>query len=470
MFSFLEISDGTVATACELTDNVNYALVGYAPVVAPLRDSLLGGQGPYDTVADAITVHALGTTAALAYAAADRLNALLDQAWRWWHGERVTAVNLRALAQDTTLTSPVVALVRGRAPSGPANLALPAVWSQEYGRYVIQNIQIQFVRGPEFFGTTQTATSGSAAMPSVLSATFAAGALTTWSPMVATLSGPLRRSVLALQLGYLIVAPQNRIEIIEGESMTFSGSGLATSTADAAAHASSGSVMRLSNAPAAAQLTKAFTANFAANAYQVACFAAVRVNGTPAAPITMRVILYRNTAPVGIGPTVPIDYVYFEVANIPQPVFLGIIDGVSPFTSVQLQTEWTENPVTIDIDYLVFVALNNAPDARVVATVIDPNDYTPFTGIASTSPLSVVYDPQALSQIAPVVTGREATTGTDEPWSVIGDPFLVSKEAIMTGMWLSTHGTFWRPWDTTAAAAISFTLALSRRVPFLLPQ
>lgn len=472
MFSFLELTDGTVATACELTDNINYALVSYAPQSAPLRESLLGGQGPYDVVIDTITVHAMGTTAALAYAAADRLNALLDQAWRWWHGERVTAVNLRATAQDSVLTSPdkVSALVRGRPPQGAANITLPVIFSQEYGRYVIQNITIQFVRGPEFFGATQTATSNSAAMPSVLSATFAAGAVTTWTPMVATLSGPLRRSILALQLGYLIVAPQNRIEVIEGESMTFSGGGLATSTADAAAHASGGSVMRLSNAPAFAQLTKAFTANFAANAYQVACFAAVRVNGTPAAQITMRAILFRNTAPIGIGPTVPISYLYFGTANLPQIVFLGIIDGVSPFTQIQIQTEWSENPVTIDIDYVMCVALNNAPDARVVATVIDPNDYTPFTGISSTSPLSVVYDPQALSQIAPSVTGREATTSTDEPWSVVGDPFLVSKEAIMTGMWLATHGTFWRPWDTTAAAAISFTLALSRRVPFLLPQ
>jgi hypothetical protein len=68
------------------------------------------------------------------------------------------------------------------------------------------------------------------------------------------------------------------------------------------------------------------------------------------------------------------------------------------------------------------------------------------------------------------VIGREATGGTDEPWPINGDAYLVSKEAVVTAMWLTTMGTNWRPWDTTAAAQISFTLALSRRAPYLLPQ
>lgn len=467
MFSFLELTDGT--TSLELTDGVSYALVSYAPTIAPLRESLLGSQGPYDVVSDTITVHAMGTTAALAYAAADDLQALLEQAWRWWQGERVSAVTLRAVAQDSTLASPVVALVRGRASGAPAGLSLPVVWHENFGKFVIQNITLQFLRGPEWLGATQTATSNTAGMPSVLTATFAAGAVDHLTPMVAALSGPLVRSVLALQLGYLILAPQNRIELIEAESMTKTGTGTATSTADAAQHASAGSVMRLSAAPAQLQLSKALTANFSANAYQVAVYAVIRVNGTPTLPITMRAQLYRNSAFVA-GPTVPIDYTYFGVANIPQPVFLGIIDMSLPATTVMIVTEWSNNPVTIDIDYIVCVALNNAADARAVATVIDPNTYTPFTGASATSPITVTYDPQALTQAVPAVTGREATGGTDEPWPISGDAYLVSKDAIVTALYIATQGTFWRPWDATAAAQISFTLALTRRVPFLVPQ
>jgi hypothetical protein len=307
-------------------------------------------------------------------------------------------------------------------------------------------------------------------MPSVLTATVAAGAVDHFTPMVATLSGPLYRSILAFQLGYLLIAPQNRIELIEAEGMTETGLATATVTADAAAHASAGSVMRLSGAPTISQLTKTFSAPFAANAYQVAVFATVRVNGTPTLPITMKAVLFRNSAPTH-GPTVPIDYTYFGTASIPQPVFLGLIDmpAASPATSVMIVTEWS-NGGTIDIDVVVCVALNNASDARAVATIIDPNDYTPFTGVATTSPLSVVYDPQSLSQISPAVTGHEATTSKDEPWPINGDAYLVSKEAVVTAMWLTTMGTFWRPWDTTAAAAISFTLALTRRIPYLLPQ
>lgn len=470
MFSYLALSDGT--TTLELTDGVNYALVSYAPTAAPLRESLLGSQGPYDFVTDTITVHAMGTTAALAYAAADALQTLLEQAFRWWQNEVVSAVTLRAIAQDSTvatITTPLTALVRGRVSGGPAGLALPAIWHEYYGKYVIQNITLQFVRGPEFYGATQTATSNTAGMPSVLTATFAAGAVTHQTPTLATLSGPLNRSVLCLQLGYLIVAPQNHIEVIEGEATTNTGGGTATITADAAAHASAGSVMRLSAAPAHVQLFKALSAPFAANAYQIAVYVVIRVNGVPTLPITIQAVLFRNSLPIR-GPIVPIDYRYFGTAGLPQPVFLGIIDGQTPFTGVQIEVDWANNPVTIDVDYIVCVALNNAPDARSVATVIDPNTYTPFTGVAAASPLSVVYDPQALTQPTPVVTGHEATTGTDEPWSISGDAYLVSKDAVVTALYLATQGTLWRPWDVTAGAQITFTLALTRRAPYLIPQ
>jgi hypothetical protein len=469
MLSFLEITDGV--TSLELTDNISYALVSYAPTIAPLRESLLGGQGPYDVATDTITVHAMGVTAALAYTAADKLQTLLEQSFRWWQGEKVSAVTIRAVAQDSVLTSPVVALVRGRATGAPAGLTLPPIWHEHFGKYVIQGITISFVRGPLFQGATQSATSNTAGMPSVLTATFAAGAVDHLTPMVATLSGPLNRSVLAFQLGYLLLAPVNRIELIEAETMTPTGTGTATSTADAAAHASAGSVMRLSASPASLRLQKTFSAPFAANAFQVAIFATVRVNSAPTNPITMRAQLFRNSAGV-FGPIVPISNTYFGTAGIPQPVFLGIIDmpPASPATSMSITTEWANVAVTIDIDVVVCIALNNAHDARAIAAIIDPTAYTPFSGASATSPLSLVFDPQNLTQIAPGVIGREATGGTDEPWPINGDAYLVSKEAVVTAMWLTTMGTNWRPWDTTAAAQISFTLALSRRAPYLLPQ
>lgn len=466
MFEYLALTDGT--TTLELMDNINYALVSYAPVAAPLRESLLGGAGPYDVVADTITVHALGTTAALAYAAADDLQTLLEQAFQWWQGERVAAVTIKAKAQDTLNKDPVTALVRGRATGAPAGMALPVVWNEHFGKYVIQNIVITFVRGPLWQGAAQNAVSNLIAMPGIMTATFGSEAAHQ-TPMVAILTGPLNRSILCLQLGYLLLAPPNRIVVIEGEAMTKTGSGTATVTADAAAHASGGSVMRLSAGPASLQLTSTLGASFSANAYQVAVYAAVRVNGTPTQAITMRVVMLCNSAQVD-GPTVPIDYIYFGTANLPQPVFLGIIDGALPFTSVMVITEWLDAAITIDIDYIVCHALNNAPDARAIATVIDPNAYTPFGAAATTSPITVTYDPQSLTRPEPLVTGSEATTGTSEPWPVSGDPYLVSNDDVMAGLWLATQGTFWRPWDTTAGAAISFRLTLTRRAPFLLPQ
>lgn len=466
MFAFLELTDGT--TSLELTDGISYALVSYAPTAPPLRESLLGGSGPYDAVQDTITVHAMGTTAALAYAAADDLQTLLNQAFQWWQGERVAAVTVKAKAQDTLNNDPVVALVRGRLPGAPAGVTLPAMWHEYYGKYVIQNITITFVRGPLWQGVSQSAVSNVIAMPGIMTATFGSAAAHQ-TPTVATLTGPLNRDILCLQLGYLLLAPPDRIVVIEGESMTKTGTGTATVTADAAAHASAGSVMRLSGAPALVQLKAALTAGFRTNAYQVAVYAVVRVNGTPTQMITMHAIMFRNSAQV-IGPTVPIIDDYLGVANVPQPVFLGIIDGSLAFTDVMVITEWLDAGVTIDIDYIVCHALNNAPDARAIATVINPAAYTPFSAAATTSPITVTYDPQALTRPEALVTGSEATTGTDEPWPVSGDAYLVSQDDVMTSLWLATHGTFWRPWDATAGAAIAFRLSLARRAPLLVPQ
>lgn len=207
MFSFLEITDGTVTTACELTDNIDYALVGYAPIVSPLRESLLG-DGVYSEVTETITVHAMGCTAALAYAAADKLNRLLDQAWRWWQGENVAAVNIRAMAQDSTILAPLAAAVKGRAPAGPANIALPAIWNEYFGKYVIQNITIQFVRRGQWIGVDDaTATSTPAANPSVHLVSFSSSHLTS-SPFDLVLSGFNFVTTPVINAGFLGVGSQ----------------------------------------------------------------------------------------------------------------------------------------------------------------------------------------------------------------------------------------------------------------------
>lgn len=471
MFSFLELTDGAVSTAVELTDMVRFALVSYAPGVAPQRDSLLGGAGVYDDVVDTITFHAIGATATEAYANAGAVNALLDQARAWWHGEQVSPVLIRATVQDSVL-GPLSAIVIGRQPGGPPPLALQAVFDEHYGAYLIKAITIQFIRGDQWYGVAQTATSNSAAMPNLLTATFAAGAVDVQTPSVLTLSGPLQRSVLALQLGYLLIAPQNRIEIVSAQTLGNIGTGTATPTADAANHPINGSIQRLAGAPAAVRLFSGLlSAGFRANAYQVAVFATVRVNGpgAPASPITMQMKMYRYSQPVA-GPSVDISYAYFGTNFIPQPVFLGMVESDIPLRQVEIDVTWSDAATTIDVDQVVLIALNNAPDARVIATVIDPQLYTPLNGINNASGVSVTYDPRALTKPAATVYGTLANAGESEAWSVVGDPFLVSKQAVMTGMWLSTQGAFWRPWDTTSAAAISFTLAWSRNVPYLVPE
>ena len=170
MFEFVHLTDGTDATACDLTDGVRYALVSYNLQVAVLADSELNSD-PYADSVDQVTFHAIGCTAAEAYANAAAVNALLDQAYRWQRGDAATLVRIQLRAQNSA--NLVEGWVKGRAPGSPPNTALPATWNEYYQRYVIENITIQIRRRGRLLHTVSDTTTVSAQpVPTVTSFTF----------------------------------------------------------------------------------------------------------------------------------------------------------------------------------------------------------------------------------------------------------------------------------------------------------
>jgi len=297
-------------------------------------------------------------------------------------------------------------------------------------------------------------------MPAVLTATFAT-AQQIASPTKLTLSGALQRTSSQLRAGMLIVAPADHIELFEAESMSSSG----VSTADAAAHASGGNVLRFSTVNTVFNNLKTLSGPFAALAYEIEVLVAIRINGGSAtSTCTIRAMGSREGELV-VGPTRVIDR---GAVVAPQIVSLGSIASRLPFTVLQISLFYTDATITsVDLDYVAVVAMNGAEDVAIIGFDGDPS-VAAFTGATTTDAVSLTIDHAALTETGPYVDVSNTTAGTKQPWSWNGDVFLVTK-AGSVGVLPLFAGGFWRPWDSTAAAAVSFTLAAVRTPGMVTP-
>jgi hypothetical protein len=468
MFEFLELSDGT--TTLELTDLQNYALVSYAPQIGTLRDNELGGRGPYQDANETLIVHAMGETAALAYAAADALNRLFDTARRWWLQENATPVILRMKAQGSSL-APLRAIVLGRPLGGPRPITLPPQFNESYCRYIIANLQLQFTRGGQLLaGSADTASSANATHPTVHTCTFSTSA-PTQSPIDLSLSGATAASVFNYQTGYCLIGPSARLNLTEGEVTPFStvGTGLASSStvADAAFLASAGSVRRWAGTTTfTGQINNrvTLTVGMAASRQPIAVFAAVRFNSASIVTGVWRAQAVINGSVVDQTPDLPIAY----AAGKPQIIALGLLQSRAGMDTINLQFDGVlPIGLTFDIDYIASIALDDEA-SRVIALA----DFV--TGrlslIAGATAIALEIRANALTDSAPAVRVTSAL-GDVNYFGYGGDPYLVQSGSDVSMILLSTGaGNAWRPATTGAGAAISGVLTASRRLAYLVPQ
>lgn len=449
MFSFLEITDGTVTTACELTDNINYALVSYAPIVSPLRESLLG-DGVYSDVTESITVHALGCTAAQAYAAADKLNRLLDQAWRWWQGENVAAVNIRAMAQDSEILAPLAAAVKGRAPAGPANIALPAIWSEYFGKYIIQNIVIQFVRRGQWIGVDDaTATSTPAANPSVHQVAFASSHLTS-SPFDLVLSGFNFVTTPAINAGFLGVGSQANDVVLPG--VTGATAANWTAFADAANLPMTASVLRYT--PVATTPSTSGDVLIGFREGLVAVIAKVRNNSAT----TTWLVTGKFEDPG--GNIVSMRPVEIDASTLnPRIVVLGVAI-VNENTNIFTYTvQASAASGTLDFDAPMIVNLRDETCAVIA------HDAAPIGGLVGNFTINFAEAP--LDDTVPSVQLRDATSVV--PVGYRGALPLNTIGQNVYAAWYSTNGNFWT-FTNTANAKVSVAIQATRHRAYLIPQ
>ncbi len=144
---FLHLTDGV--TDLSLTDGVNYSLMrGWSPQIAGLRLDALGGSSEYEDVREAPPLIVRGTTAAICYRNLQALYSLLDQAERWWRGEKVNPVLLRYAPQGS-IAGPLSALVIGSDAGQQRQqqlVALPTTYDQAGMVYEIDGVQPSILR------------------------------------------------------------------------------------------------------------------------------------------------------------------------------------------------------------------------------------------------------------------------------------------------------------------------------------
>jgi len=469
MFQYLAISDGT--TTVELTDMANYALVSYAPTIAPLRDNDLGGSGPFEDVGDTLIFHALGETAALAYANADAVNRLLDQARRWWRGETVNAVTISAQAQGATDITSYVAALKGRSVGGPPNMALPATWSEYYNKYIIQNIQIQCGRRGQFLHGSENASAAAAANPAVLSVAM---------PSSPAIPGPLKLQFTGFTTDgsgsanipscYAFVGPVAAFSLQQGEAaaLVLAAAASFASTADAAARASAGSVGRLNHAAvvlgAESLLYWTLPAAFL-NSTRIAIYCTYRTN--TAAPWTIRGEAYRTVAPSLAGATTPYQTIPGAASN-PTVLFVGIVGSAVGFDTAGLRIARTGSvgTDTIDIDTIVFVDVSD-PEVYVVALA---NTGSTISTGANSKNIETIIDNDPNTRPLPFVHTDVLTTAIVLMRGYTGDAALTVSGSPIGVIWYATHTTFWTTQNIAFSATLNIGATITRRLAASVPQ
>lgn len=465
MFEYLALSDGT--TTLELTDNIDYALASYAPQISAIRDSLLGGQSPYATVQDTITVHAMGCTAADAYAAAGALTRMIDTAKRWWREENNTPVLIRAKVQNSA-NAPLRSLIYGPPPGTGQPVILPPQFSEYYGKYVIQNLSIQFVRDGQWLGgTIESAASANATHPTIHTCTFATAART-HTPIDLSLSGGSVADVFNYQQGYVLIAPLARLNLTEGEVTLTSTNGVGNATrttvADAADVASAGNVQRWTGTTTfTGEINNRVTlgAGMVASRQPISVFAAVRFNSASIVTGVWRAVGERNGAALVQTPDLLIDY----AGGLPQIIFLGLLQARGGLDTINLQFDGVlPIGLSFDIDYIASISLDDE-----ASQVVGLADFV--TGQLSSVGGTIALELRANAQTDPTPAVRVITQfGVTAYLGYVGNPYLMQIGSDVSMILLSTgSGNAWRP-ATTAPVALSGVLTASRRVAYLTPE
>lgn len=431
-FDILELTDGT--TTISLLQPPRLLIPESMPDlgVATLRPGTLGGNGPYADVDCTIPINITGACPADVYTALGATWALLDQAQRFWKGEAVSAVVIKARATGSAITDPVQALVLRR-NDADTPITLPPVYEVTVGNYIMQDVQLRFTRRGEWQNATaSTASSSATAVGNVFSITLPNH--TTFSPVRLDMTLP---PAIAANVTYpppIIITTNDSAKIAIVEAESFGASGVWTVVTPAANQLARGSDV-LSGAVVT---TESFSGTIATPSLlqQGGLFGMWAVMNSPLSAVVYQ-FRFQIFIPGG-GFLTPFAAVQSQFSGVPQPFFLGTFalpDDLGAQTYRFAVTASTA--VTLPIDYFVFVKLDQWTNNIAVVTSLP----FPVATWPNTTAIKFFVDPVLRSKLVPRV-GRSSSVNTlIANANYQGNAVFMHSGATLAGIMLWTMGT-----------------------------
>jgi hypothetical protein len=456
---YLVMTDGTDTVTFQDGANpggqTNWGVVRgkWAPSIAGIRTSQLGGRGPYADVQEDLSCNILGTTAALAWQNLDTLIRLLDKAERWWlRNENISPVVLKYAPQGSTIHSnatPMQAVVLGRVGSDELNgVDLPSNVNDAGFIFQIHDVRVLCLRRGGWTGLSETpATSASSANPSVLTRAFASTHPIN-SPVDITIGGFDRTATPTIKGGYLCIG-SNVNDIQFGTPSLVTGY---TSVADSANLAKFGFVVRYTPTTTNPVLSGSGVLGAAVSG-TIALYAAVRNNSLTTSFQISGVMNGQS----GSSQT-PYQLVDTSSQN-PRLIYLGEVVGTS-MNNVLVQVAASTASGTLDINYLLCVNLRDETVA-----VIAHDDVA--VSLISSGAVSLNFKFNPLTDQQPTAFASGTNNNTGVPYR--GPLPLLAVGLNIYALWTATNSNFW-VFTNVSNTAVAITLAVTRYRSFLSPQ
>lgn len=471
-YAYLVITDGTTTITFQdgAGGETNYILHRqvWAPVIAGLRRSQLGGRTPYEDVVEELPSLIRGTSAQDAYAKLAALARLLEQAERWARGENVTAVVVKFVPKGALLSSlanPLQATILGRAGGDEtAGVALSGEWNAAGTHYVIPTVRVRFVRRGLWLTLENSANPAAFANGELV--TFALPACADPSPTRIDLSnfGYGKTAATRFHGGFILlgepVGGSVPITLAHAEAGTTTGY---TSVADAGANARNGSVLRYTPPDTAENSSGQITAALPTATRLAAVFVSARHSAT----VSFKLRVAQNSA--GFLQYTQQVAIPAAATLYPKWYFCGLIAATPGNDGWFIYVTASAASSFLDIDAVVVC------DARAVQSLAlpGPEDTTPNTVTAAVD--SVALNHNLLTEPAPeAVWAASGNPDIDIPYH--GDAVLSTRAGTLYGLLLATGGgsgtagNEWRLADVSTDAVLANAWTVSRRSGLLVPQ
>ena len=430
----------------------------WAPAIAGIRTSPLGGRGPYADVEEDLSCNIRDSTAALCWSRLDTLARLLDKAERWWlRNEQISPVVLKYAPQGSTIhstASPMQAIVLGRVGSDELNgIDLPSNANDAGMLFEIYGIKVACMRRGGWTGANESVTAGTSGQATVIPITYASTHPVS-SPVSLHWLGFGTTTTPILRAGYSVIGSSaNDIQVFEAETGTAANF---TSVADAANTARGGSVLRYTPVATTAALTGAYTITGSING-PVAIIAAVRNNsGTTTFQISA------NMYGLGVLSSTPPLLIDTSTLN-PRLVNLGTVQTVSAI-SLGLSVTASAASGTLDIDYFILVNLRDE-----TVNIVAWDEFTLATVLAGTVTLEMDFNFNPTADHNPAVAAQNGAGSIAAPLTYRGALPYQSSGINLYALWASTNGESWRFTNATPAV-LAPTPQVVRYRAFLSPQ